>query len=63
MSVRRGESAAQAGSFTCAQKIVQAGDNSNNNKLKNCIISNLCKVSNKEIWPVRRTLDEVELSR
>ena len=31
MSVRRVDDTAQPGSFSCAQKIVQTGDNSNNN--------------------------------
>ena len=31
-SVRRGDNAARSGPFICAQKIVQAGDNRNNNK-------------------------------
>ena len=34
-------SAAQPGAFTCAQKIVQAGDNSNSIKLKKCSIISL----------------------
>ena len=51
MSVHRIDDTAQPRSFSCAQKIVQTGDNSNNYKKNRCIINNLCKVSNKKIWP------------
>ena len=45
MSVRRVDDTAQPGSFSCAQKIVQTGDNSNK---KSLII--YAKLVIKEIW-------------